>query len=176
MLLNFLISTVVTIAKLNFNWSWGKPYFCQTQLQLQLIRWRFSGKTLTRLGQVVVYIVYTICRFEILDVQVLHQQLFPTSAIYVYCSLKMEHIRYSPVSQHDKQWPHEVLNKMSKPNATKLNSTQSNSKSNFVRLDIILTWNPPHPPPRTNFSVFSRPARELKFGTDTHLANLIKIS
>ena len=91
MLLNFLISTVVTFAKLNFNfnWSWGKPYFCQTQLQLQLIRWRFSGKTLTRLGQVVVYIVYTICRFEILDVQVLHQQLFPTSAIYVYCSLKI---------------------------------------------------------------------------------------
>ena len=53
---------------------------------------------------------------------------------------------------------------------TQRNSTQSNSKSNFVGLDIVLTWNPPHPthPPRTNFSVTSRPARELKFGTDTH--------
>ena len=31
-------------------------------------------------------------------------------------------------------------------NSTQLNSTQSNSKSNFVGLDIVLTWNPPHPP------------------------------
>ena len=59
-------------------------------------------------------------------------------------------------------------------NSTQLNSTQSNCKSNFVGLDTVLTWNPPHPthptPPHAtpNFSVTSRPARELKFGTDTH--------
>ena len=33
---------------------------------------------------------------------------------------------------------------LSKPNVTQLNSTQSNCKSNFVGLDIVLTWNPPH--------------------------------
>ena len=32
-------------------------------------------------------------------------------------------------------------------NSTQLNSTQSNCKSNFVGLEIVLTWNPPHPPP-----------------------------
>ena len=32
-------------------------------------------------------------------------------------------------------------------NSTKLNSTQSNCKSIFVGLDIVLTWNPPHPTP-----------------------------
>ena len=58
-------------------------------------------------------------------------------------------------------------------NSTQLNSTQSNCKSNcksnFVGLDIVATWNPHHPPhPTINFSVASRPARELKFGTDTH--------
>ena len=31
-------------------------------------------------------------------------------------------------------------------------------------------------PPHTNFSATSRPTRELKFGTDTHLINLIKIT
>ena len=55
---------------------------------------------------------------------------------------------------------------------TQRNSTQLNSKqlkSNFVGLDIVATWNPPpHHYPHTNFSVTSRPARELKFGTDTH--------
>ena len=44
-----------------------------------------------------------------------------------------------------------------------LNSTQSNSNLG-LRLDIAVTWNPPS----TNFSDTSRPARELKFGTDTH--------
>ena len=57
--------------------------------------------------------------------------------------------------------------KLSKPNVTQLNSTQLKQlKSNFVGLDSVVTWNPPHPGP--NFSVTSRPARELKFGTDTH--------
>ena len=31
-------------------------------------------------------------------------------------------------------------------NSTQLNSTQSNCKSNFVWLDIVLTWNPNTPP------------------------------
>ena len=61
---------------------------------------------------------------------------------------------------------------------TQLNSTQLISKklkSNFVGLDIVLTCNPHHQPTH-NFSVTSRPARELKFGTDTHYTNLIKIT
>ena len=33
--------------------------------------------------------------------------------------------------------------KLSKPNVTQLNSKQL--ESNFVGLDIVLTWNPPHP-------------------------------
>ena len=54
-------------------------------------------------------------------------------------------------------------------NSTHLNSTKSNSKSNFVGLDSVATWNPPHTThPHTNFSVTSRQARELKFGTETH--------
>ena len=56
-------------------------------------------------------------------------------------------------------------------NPTKLDSTQLYSKqlkSNFLGLDIIATWNPPPHYTHTNFSVTSRPARELKFGTDTH--------
>ena len=57
---------------------------------------------------------------------------------------------------------------LSKPNVTQLNSTQLKKlKSNFVGLDIVLTWNPPHPP-TINFSGTSRPARKLKFGTETH--------
>ena len=36
---------------------------------------------------------------------------------------------------------------LSKPNVTQLNSTQLKQlKSNFVGLDIVLTWNPPTPP------------------------------
>ena len=67
---------------------------------------------------------------------------------------------------------------LSKPNVTQLNSTQLKQlKSNFVGLDIVLTWNPPHhPPPTINFSVTSRAARRLKFGTDNHQSNLIKIT
>ena len=53
-------------------------------------------------------------------------------------------------------------------NSTQLNLTQSNSKSNFVGLDIVLTWNPPPHHPTPNFSGTSRPARKLKFCTDTH--------
>ena len=63
-----------------------------------------------------------------------------------------------------------IFAKLSKPNVTQLSSTQLKQlKSNFVGLDIVLTWNPPPPPhPTPNFSGTSRPARELKFGTDTH--------
>ena len=61
---------------------------------------------------------------------------------------------------------------LSKPNVTQLNSTQQKQlKSNFVGLDIVATWNPPHATPShatPKFSVTSRPARERKFGTDTH--------
>ena len=31
-------------------------------------------------------------------------------------------------------------------NSTQLNSTQSNSKATSLRLDIVVTWNPPAPP------------------------------
>ena len=60
----------------------------------------------------------------------------------------------------------ETIILLSKPNVTQLNSTQSNSKQlRWVRHSTHLE---PTPLPRTNFSVTSRPARELKFGTDTH--------
>ena len=52
---------------------------------------------------------------------------------------------------------------LSKPNVTQLNSKQL--KRNFVGLDTVPTCST-HP--TTNFSGTSRPARELKFGTDTH--------
>ena len=54
---------------------------------------------------------------------------------------------------------------------TQRNSTQLKQlKSNFVevRHGTHLEPTPPHPPPTPNFSGNSRPARELKFGTDTH--------
>ena len=57
-----------------------------------------------------------------------------------------------------------LAKKLSNPNVTQLNSKQL--KNNFVGLDTVATWNPP--PTTINFSVTSRPARELKFGTDTH--------
>ena len=44
----------------------------------------------------------------------------------------------------------------------------------MVVFDMKMTVQPP--PPHTNFSATSRPARELKFGTDTHKTNLIKIT
>ena len=58
-------------------------------------------------------------------------------------------------------------NQLSKPNATQLNTTL---KQLALELDIVVTCTPPHPthPTTTNFSATSRPARELKFGTDTH--------
>ena len=54
---------------------------------------------------------------------------------------------------------------------TQRNSTQLNAtlKQLALELDIVVTCTPPHPPhPTTNFSTTSRPARELKFCTDTH--------
>ena len=68
-------------------------------------------------------------------------------------------------------WLTEICGKIVKTqrNSTQLNSTQSNSKSNFVGLDIVPTCSPTPPTTTTtNFSGTSRPARELKFGTDTH--------
>ena len=73
----------------------------------------------------------------------------------------------------NKQYKIETI--LSKPNATQLNSKQL--KNNFVGLDIVVTWNAyisrgtSHISRGTstpNFSGTSRPARELKFGTDTH--------
>ena len=52
---------------------------------------------------------------------------------------------------------------LSKPNATQLNSTL---KQLALELDTVVTCSTHHP--TTNFSATSRPARELKFGTDTH--------
>ena len=52
-------------------------------------------------------------------------------------------------------------------NSTQLNSTKATQKQlRWVRHSTHLEPTPPHP--YTNFSVTSRPVRELKFGTDTH--------
>ena len=55
---------------------------------------------------------------------------------------------------------------------TQRNSTQLNPtlKQLALELDIVVkcSTTPPHHPTTTNFSATSRPARELKFGTDTH--------
>ena len=58
---------------------------------------------------------------------------------------------------------------------TQRNSTQLNAtlKQLALELDIVVKCTPP-PHPTTNFPATSRPARELKFGTDTHQTNLIK--
>ena len=54
-------------------------------------------------------------------------------------------------------------------NPTQLNSTQSNSKATSVGVRHSSHVFPTPPPTTTtNFSATSRPARELKFGTDTH--------
>ena len=47
-----------------------------------------------------------------------------------------------------------------------------------LELDIVakVPTDPTHPTTTTNFSATSRPARELKFGTDTHKTNMIKIT
>ena len=49
---------------------------------------------------------------------------------------------------------------------TQRNSTQRNSKATSVGVRHSSHVYPT--PPTTNFSATSRPARELKFGTDTH--------
>ena len=52
---------------------------------------------------------------------------------------------------------------------TKRNSTQNNSEATSVGVRHSSQVFPPPPPhPTTNFPATSRPARELKFGTDTH--------
>ena len=56
------------------------------------------------------------------------------------------------------------LNKIVK---TQRNSTQSKTTNVGVRHSSHV-FHPPTPPPNTNFPATSRPARELKFGTDTH--------
>ena len=53
---------------------------------------------------------------------------------------------------------------LSKPNVTQLNSNELNR--NFVEVRHSSHLEPTTPP--TNFSVTCSPARELKFGTDTH--------
>ena len=60
---------------------------------------------------------------------------------------------------------------LSKPNATQLNSTQSNSNITNVGVrHSSHVFHPPptnHPPTTTNFSATSRPARELQAQTLT---------
>ena len=51
---------------------------------------------------------------------------------------------------------------------TQRNSTQLKATSVGVRHSSHVFPTTPPPPPPTNFSATSRPARELKFGTDTH--------
>ena len=53
-------------------------------------------------------------------------------------------------------------------NPTQLNSTRNNSKVTSVGVRHSSQVFHPTPPTTTNFSATSRPARELKFGTDTH--------
>ena len=61
---------------------------------------------------------------------------------------------------------------------TQRNSTQlkTTPKQLTLELDIVATCSPPHPTTTTNFSATTKPARELKFGTDTYKTNLIKIT
>ena len=66
-----------------------------------------------------------------------------------------------------------ILQQLSKPNVTQLNSTQlkaTQKQLRWVRHSTHLEPTPPTPPhpPPTNFSGTSRLARELKFGIDTH--------
>ena len=64
-----------------------------------------------------------------------------------------------------------MINTVSKIVKTQRNSTQLKTtlKQLALELDIVVTCSPPpHHPTTTNFSATSRPARELKFGTDTH--------
>ena len=59
-----------------------------------------------------------------------------------------------------------LYNQCQNPMLTQLNPTQRNSKRLALRLDTVATRNPPKH--YTNFSDTSRPARELKFGTNTN--------
>ena len=61
---------------------------------------------------------------------------------------------------------------LSKPNATQLNSTQSNFKATSV--GVRHSSHVFHP--TTIFPATSRAARVLTFGTDTHYTNRIKIT
>ena len=56
-----------------------------------------------------------------------------------------------------------LIEQLSKPDVTQL---KANLKQLALRLDIVATWDPHHSP-HINFSATSRPAREVKFGTDT---------
>ena len=60
---------------------------------------------------------------------------------------------------------------LSKPNITQL---KASLKQLVLELDTVATCSPPTTTTTPNFSVTSRPARELKFGTDTNKTNLIK--
>ena len=51
---------------------------------------------------------------------------------------------------------------------TQRNSTQNNSKATSVGVRHSSQVFPPPHPPYHKLSATSRPARELKFGTDTH--------
>ena len=55
---------------------------------------------------------------------------------------------------------------LSKPNATQLNSKATSV--GVKHSSHVYPTHPTHPTTTTNFSATSRPARELKFGTDTH--------
>ena len=59
-----------------------------------------------------------------------------------------------------------LYNQCQNPMLTQLNPTQRNSKGLALRLYTVATRNPPKH--HTNFSDTSRPARELKFGTNTN--------
>ena len=69
----------------------------------------------------------------------------------------------------------EQQQQLSKPNVTQLNSTQLKATQKQLRWVRLSSHLEPTPPPHTtpNFSVTSRPVRELEFGTDTHNTKLI---
>ena len=62
---------------------------------------------------------------------------------------------------------HHYQKLLSNPKVTQLNSKQLQATT--LELDIVAKWpTPPYYPFTTKFSATSRPARELKIGTDTH--------
>ena len=91
-------------------------------------------------------------------------------ATYVLCSLNLSCIDLSdsPMYCILHFW-HVMQYMMNCQNPTQLNSTQNNSKATSVGVrHSSQVFHPPHPTTTTNFPATSRPARELKFGTDTH--------